>query len=264
MDSSQRDPRVLWSFWLAAGLAATGAIATLLLTAGGTDRIAAAVIPFGVAAMAMAVNALTYQRGKPLATSLYFLAGIALVYGMLSMVAVPLRLAVIGTCPPDPAACPAGFERPFTTGEGSAFTIGIAMGTLAILVGFFGLLMLYRIRTQPATPPPVRRDAPWVPPPAGPSTAEATKPQSEPEVPSAAAPAPQVTPPESAPPETGPAGPVAPPKPPRKPRAKRTPKPQPELAALAEPLELPAPDEPLELPSHSSSTEPIPDPPSST
>ena len=42
-------------------------------------------------------------RGRSLAATLYFVAGLAIVYGILAMVAVPLRLAVVGTCPPAPA-----------------------------------------------------------------------------------------------------------------------------------------------------------------
>jgi hypothetical protein len=262
---SQREPRVLWSFWVACGLAVTGGILPLLLTAGGTNRLAGAAIPFGIAAMAMAAAALLYQRGRPLATSLYFVAGIALVYGMLSIIAVPLRLAVLGTCDPALGACTAGFERPLTGGEESGLAIGIAMGTLAILVGFFGLLMLFRIRPQIATPPPVRRDAaPWVPPPAAPSTPQAATQEPEPEVLPATAPLSQPTSPEAAPVDTAAANPVPPPKPTRKPRAKRAPKPPPELPPPAEPLELPAPVESLELPPHSSSTEPGSDPPSTS
>ena len=143
---------MLWSFWVACGLAVTGAILPLLLAIGGTNRISAAAIPFGVAAMALAAAALLYDRGRPLATALYFIAGLALVYGMLTMIALPLRLAVIGTCDPAPAICSAGFEQPMSPGENSGLAIGVAMGTLAILVGFFGLLMLFRIRPHTAAP----------------------------------------------------------------------------------------------------------------
>jgi hypothetical protein len=176
MDSiSDRQPRVLWAFWVAAGLAATGGIAPLVLTAGGTNRIAGVAIPFAIAAIAFAVDALSYQRGRPIATILYFVAGMALVYGMLSMFSVPLRLAVIGTCDPLPAACPAGLERPLSTGETSGFGFAIAMGTLAIFVGFFALLMLFRRRQPAATPPPVRRESPAFVP----AAATATAPVSE-------------------------------------------------------------------------------------
>src|SRR6476646_9735869 len=161
---SRGEPRVVWSFWIACGLAVTGAILPLLLGAGGTNRIAGAAIPFGVAAMALAAAALLYRQGRPLATALYFVAGMALVYGMLTMIAVPLRLAVIGTCDPAPAICLPGFERPMTSGEDTGLAVGVAMGTLAILVGFFGLLMLFRIRPEAAAPPPTRVVKPWVPP----------------------------------------------------------------------------------------------------
>jgi hypothetical protein len=252
MDStSPKEARVLWSFWLACGLAITGGIAPLLLAAGGTNRVAVALIPFGVAAAAFAVDALIFDRGRPIATSLYFVASIALVYGMLSMIAVPLRVAVLGTCPPAPTLCPAGFEQPMTSGENSGLAIGIAMGTLAILAGFFGLLMLFRIRPQAYAPvPPVRRDAAMTPVPA----AVPVEPSKEPE-PVVAAPAAE---PEPAHLEPA-AAPVVEPSPPRaarKPRAPRTPK----LRAVPPPseerLELPPPEEVLELPASGTPDEP--------
>lgn len=246
---------MLWSFWIACGLAITGGILPLLLAAGGTNRIAGAAIPLGVAAVAFAAAALLYPQGRPLATALYFVAGMALVYGMLLMIAVPLRLAVIGTCDPVPALCPSGFERPMSGGEDSGLAIGVAMGTLAILVGFFGLLMLYRIRPKVATPPPMRREKPWEPPAASP--APPATPEVEPRAVAAAAPplesptpTSEVTPADSA---------AATPKSPRKPRAKRTPEPPAELTAPAEPLELEAPEELLELPAPSASSDEKPE-----
>ncbi|HEY8796721.1 MAG TPA: hypothetical protein VIO85_02545 [Candidatus Dormibacteraeota bacterium] len=244
---SQREPRVLWSFWIACGLAVSGAILPLVLAAGGTNRIGGAAIPFGVAAMALAAAALLYQQGRPLATALYFIAGMALVYGMLTMIAVPLRLAVIGTCDPAPAICPSGFERPMSGGEDSGLAIGVAMGTLAILVGFFGLLMLFRLRPQTATPPPMRIEKPWVPP-AAETPAPAT---AEPEPTAAAVSAPSSESPAPTPEVAAGDGVAAPSKPARKPRAKPAPKPPAELAAPEERLELPAPEEPLELPAPS-------------
>jgi hypothetical protein len=241
---SRGEPRVVWSFWIACGLAVTGGILPLLLGTGGTNRIGGAAIPFGVAAMALAAAALLYKQGRPLATALYFVAGMALVYGMLTMIAVPLRLAVIGTCDPAPAFCPAGFERPMTGGEDSGLAIGVAMGTLAILVGFFGLLMLFRIRPQAATPPPTRIEKPWTPPPAEPEAPASAQP--EPAAAGVAAPTAEAPP--AAQEVAADAGTAPPPKPARKPRAKRAPKPPPELAAPEERLELPAPEEPLELP----------------
>jgi hypothetical protein len=269
MDSnSTRESRVLWSFWIACGLSVTGGIAPLLLAAGGPNRIAGVVIPFGVAAVAMGVNALMFHQGRPLATGLYFIGSIALVYGMLSMIAVPLRLAVLGTCSTAAGlVCPPGSELPLSTGENSGLAIGIAMGTIAILVGFFGLLMLFRIKPQIATPPPTRRQGETPPPtrremetrvvapPPGPVAAASIPPSAaDPEAIAPAAPEPE---PAFAAPSPNPAVPAPdpPPKPVRKPRAKRVPKPQAELPAPEAPLELSAPEELLELPASSSPDE---------
>lgn len=241
---------MLWSFWIACGLAVTGAILPLLLAAGGTNRIAGAALPFGAAAIAFAADALLYSQGRPLATGLYFIAGLALVYGMLSMIAVPLRLAVIGTCDPAPAVCAAGFEPPMSGGENSGLAIGVAMGTIAILVGFFGLLMLYRIRPGAATAPPTRIAKPWVPPAEATPAPAVAEPQAAPAVGAVpAAETPVVAAGDSA---------AAASKPARKPRARRAPKPQAELAAPEEPLELAAPEEPLELPAPEAKADPDP------
>jgi hypothetical protein len=279
---SERNPLVLWSFWLACGLALTGGIAPLLLAAGGPDRIGGAIIPFTVGAGAMGANALLYQRGRPLAAALYFLAGIALVYGMLAMFTVPLRLAVLGTCPALPAVCPAGLEREFSSGESTGFTVGVFMGVLSILAGFFGLLMLYRRRPKAAAQPMWTSPAPEAETSAAQAeVAPAAATESAPEAVAAASPdtaaeespAPMVperqpvffTPPPTPPglrrtsPPSGEdptaEGPASPPKAVRKPRAKRAPKP---------PLELPPPESHLELPASSSPAEEGSDTPSST
>jgi hypothetical protein len=161
-DLLEKDARVLWSFWLACALAVTGGLAPLVLASGGPNRLAGAIIPYLVAAGASAANALMWRRGKSLATALYFVAGVAIVYGMLLMFAVPLRLAVTGTCPDPPAVCPAGLERGFSTGETTGFTLAVLMGVLSILAGFFGLMMLYRRKPkwQPTSPPPMERVIP--------------------------------------------------------------------------------------------------------
>src|SRR5450759_2277590 len=167
MDSTpQREPRVLWSFWLACGLAATGAIVPLVLAAGDAGRISGVAIPFGVATIAMAANALTYPRGRSLATALYVVAWIAVVYGILRMIAVLLQLVLIGTCPTSESCAP-GFAHPFSSGESAGIIVGILTGALALQVGFFGLRALYRRPRQQqafasasATAPPVRVVAP--------------------------------------------------------------------------------------------------------
>ena len=155
--------RGLWAFWVATALAVAGVVAPVLL-GGGSGRLNASVIPFGVAAIAFAACSLTYHRGRPLATLLYFLGSLAIVYGILSALAVPLRIAMLGACPADSGPCLPGLERPITTEESTALGVVIGIGIVAVLTGFFGLRTLYhRYRRQaipPAAPPPVRRIAP--------------------------------------------------------------------------------------------------------
>lgn len=156
---SGRDLRALWAFWIACGLAVVGAVAPFLL-GGGSNRITGVVFPFALAAVAFGACALLYLQGRPIATALYFMASLAIVYGILSMLAVPLRVAVLGTCP-GPGPCALGLERPMTTGETTALGFSVGMGIVAILTGFLGLLTLYhRHRLLPPPTPPARRIAP--------------------------------------------------------------------------------------------------------
>ena len=164
----------MWAFWIACGLAAVGGAAPFLL-GGGANRISGVVFPFGLAAVALGACALLYQQGKPVATALYFVASLAIVYGILYMIAVPLRLAVVGTCPPDPASCLLGYERPLTGGESTSLGFSAGMGIVAVLTGFFGLTVLYHHHpvVPPATPPP-RRIAPVA---KNPTPEDATQPE---------------------------------------------------------------------------------------
>jgi hypothetical protein len=236
MDPAQpRESRVLWSFWLACGLAATGAIAQLLLTAGGSSPISGGAIPFGFAALAMAANALAYPAGKSFATSLYVLAWLAIVYGVLRMVAIPLQQVVVGTCPVS-EGCSAGFAAPFSGGEGLGIGVGIVTGALALQAGLFGLRILYRGPRKRS--PAARETATALPPPVV-DPAVARPPETAPSSPDTAA----------APPVEVAAASKAP-TPVRKPRTKRPPKPAAELPPPTEPAELPPHVEPAELPPH--------------
>jgi hypothetical protein len=250
MDSAPRpEPRVLWLFWVASGLAATGALAPLLLTPGDISYRLGVAIPFAVAAVAMAAIGVAYPRGRSVATALYILAWIAIVYGILRMIAVPLQQAVVGACSGSGSECGPGLARPFGGGEGVAIGVGIITGALSLQLAFLGLRALFRRpRKQKdaagfANPPPTRilapvkstlTPAPVEEMPVAASAAIATEPTSEP-------------------------APVAPPV--RKPRTRRKAKPavepvapegQAELPAHTEPAELPAHSDPAELPPHSS------------
>jgi hypothetical protein len=253
-----RDQRVLWAFWIAAVLAAIGAVAPLSFSIGAHSRLQGVIVPFGIAAVALGVNAVMYHQGRSLAATLYFVAGLAIVYGILAMVAVPLRLAVVGTCPPAPAKCPLGFEPPMTSAENSGLALASFCGVLAIFVGFYGLLMLYRrlgVRPRrgllwPAKPPAQPAPAAEVaPPPAAPAPAApvaVTPVVMAPVVtaPAEAAPA-EPTPVVEAPAPTAPAAST----PPRAARSRTRPRAKAIPRMAEEPKELEAPDELKELPS---------------
>jgi hypothetical protein len=252
-----RDQRVLWAFWIAAALAAIGAVAPLSFSIGSHNRLQGVIVPFGIAAVALGINAVMYHQGRSLAATLYFVAGLAIVYGILAMVAVPLRLAVIGTCPPEPAKCPLGFEPPMTSAENNGLALASFCGVLAIFIGFYGLLMLYRrlgVRPRrgllwpakpPAQPAPAAEVAAAPAPPAPVAPVVAT-----PVVEAPAATAPAEAAPAEAPPVAEAPTPAAPAA--ASPRAARTrarppAKARPRIIA-SEPKELEAPDEPKELP----------------
>ncbi len=131
-------------------MVAVGGLAPVVLAAGESERVAGVIIPYAVATVALGALAVTFQRGRTLAAGLYFVAGLAIVYGMLLLVALPLRLAVVGACPRAPAHCAAGLERQLSSGESNAITVAIVLGMLAILSGFFGLLIVFRRPKAPS------------------------------------------------------------------------------------------------------------------
>jgi len=214
--ASPSEQRVPLAFWFACGLSAVAGVVPIVF-GGGSNRIGGVLIPFAVAAILLAACALLHSQGRPITTLLYFLASLAIVYGMLAILTLPLRLAVIGTCPPVPAACTSGLERPMTSGESTALGLTIGLGIVAILTGFFALVSLYRrvAPPPPASIPPVRRIAPVTQR----TSTETVAPETA---------APPLAPPAEAEPETAPE--------------------TPELPAPVEALELAAPVEPLELP----------------
>jgi hypothetical protein len=239
--------RVVLAFWLACGLAAVGGVVPLLLT-GTSGRVNGVIVPFGLAAIALAACAALYGQGRTFTSLIYFVAGLAIVFGILSLLAVPVRLSLVGTCPPSPAQCPVGFERPMTGAETLSLQFAIGMGIAAVLVGFFGLVALYR-HLDAARPelPPMRRippvrdsraaaSAPVAAPEPTPTAAELPAPEPELELPAPEpqlelpapkaepelpAPEPELTP-HVEPPEAGDAGPAPAPKP--RPKRKRTPR----------------------------------------
>jgi hypothetical protein len=179
----------------------------------------------------MAANAMTYPRGKSVATALYVLAWVAVVYGILRMIAVPLQML--------------GFALPFTGSESAAIAVGLITGALSLQVGLYGLRALYKgpgkqqaARVEPVDPPPAMVAAVPAAAPSRPANVE------EPGAAGQAATQPPAA-------DTAAAAPA--PQPARKPRTRR-PKPPAELPPPSEQAELPAHPEPVELPPHSSTT----------
>jgi hypothetical protein len=149
---------------------------------GGSSRVDFVIVPFWVGAIALAASGLFAPQGRTFTGILYFIAGLAIVYGLLSMFSFPLKLAVLGTCPAPPAACTNGLPRPLTDGENTGIGVAAALGIAALLLGFYGLMTLYRHPAPEPVTPPVRRIPPMAAPkPAAPPSK--ADPEPEPELP---------------------------------------------------------------------------------
>jgi hypothetical protein len=166
-----RERLLSWLFWSACGLAVVGGLAAVVLPRGGENRIGEVALPFGLAAAALAALALGWRLlDRWLVLILYAVAALALTYGLMMVASVPLRLAVLGTCPSAPRACPVGFEQPMTGGENLALQFAIALGVVALLVAVAALEVQFQPRLRifgrspqvdvaPAPPPVMRPSA---------------------------------------------------------------------------------------------------------
>ncbi len=166
------------AFWAAAGMAAVGGIGPLIAAAGHTNRLAGIVVPFLAAAGANAALALLYRRGRSFTALVYFIGGLAIAYGLLLVLAIPLRIAVEGSCPAAPQRCAAGQELQLSSVESLGLSIAVAFGVLALLTGFFGLLALYRHKPGATHGPavwPAQEPAGWKKPAVAEEKAEGAK-----------------------------------------------------------------------------------------
>lgn len=162
VDSSSGKTRTPWGFWIGCALAVAGGITPLLL-AGPSGRVTGVIYPFWFGALAMAACALLQHRGRFIATVLYMVAALAIVYGILAMFAVMIQMTVLTPCPAAPEPCQLGFASPLTSGESTGLNLALALGMLAVGFGFAGIVANYRLhrsQTVQSTPPPVRRLAP--------------------------------------------------------------------------------------------------------
>ena len=248
-----KEPKLIWSFWAAAAFVALGG-AIPFLVGGSSSRIATVFIPFAIAALAFAACALVHEQGRVITSVLYLLAGLAIVYGFLTMFALPLQLAVLGTCPVAPQPCPSGLQHALTVSENTGIGAAAAFGIAALFIGFFGLVVVYRRSApSPAATPPVRNIPPVAPRAAPVEPAAVDAPKTE----SSSAPA-EDAPLESKPEPAARAGAEGLPEPPAgpevkaavaespRPRPKRKPRPK----VIAEVKELPEPKPEPELPAH--------------
>lgn len=173
--------RWIWSFWGAAALAALGGLMPIVF-AGPSGRLSGVAVPFWVAAVAFVGCALVHGQGRTTTSIVYFVAGLAVIFGLLAMFSLPLRLAVLGTCPALPTPCTSGLPRPLTDAENTGMGAAAALAILAVFVGFFGLTVLYRKTTAPPAMPRERRIPPVAPRPTPveqktPETREAEEPK---------------------------------------------------------------------------------------
>ena len=114
---------------------------------------------------------------------------------LLLVLAIPLRIAVEGSCPPAPQRCAAGQELQLSSVELLGLSIAVAFGAAALLTGFFGLLALYRHKPGAAKGPavwPSQEPSGW----RKPANAEAKPEEAKPDEPKADEPKPEEPEPE--------------------------------------------------------------------
>lgn len=157
-----REQRLIWSLYLAAGIIFVGGLLPLFF--GGTSsRVSSVVVPFTIGAIGLAACALLHDQNRTTVAIVYFVAGLAIVYGLLSMFALPIRLAALGSCPVAPYPCTSGLPRALSDGENTGIGSAAAFALVGLFVGFFGLFTLYRRPIPPPFTPPVRSIPPVQP-----------------------------------------------------------------------------------------------------
>jgi hypothetical protein len=125
-------------------MSAAAGVITLVAPAGGINRLAQIALPFAVSAAAQAVNALTLRRSGWWSALLYVAAALALFYGVVLALSVPIRLTIEGSCQPAPAPCPLGFDLPFTARENVALYAAVIFSVLSLLTTFVAAELQFR------------------------------------------------------------------------------------------------------------------------
>lgn len=140
---------MVYLLWGACALSVVAAFAVILFPlGGGLNRIYGVAAAFAIAAGAAAALALAAGIDRVLSLVLYGVTALALTYGLMSLASLPLRLAVIGTCPSAPLGCPVGFEPPMTGGETLGVEAGVALAILALLAALAAMELRYQPRLR--------------------------------------------------------------------------------------------------------------------
>jgi hypothetical protein len=137
-----------WCLLAGCVLSAAGAVIVLVAPGGGTNRIAGVALPFALSAVAQVANVVTRRRSGWLSGLLYAVAVLAILYGVILAVSVPLRLAIEGPCQPAPAPCPLGFDLPIRAGENIAVYAAVVSGALSMVITFVALELQFRPRRR--------------------------------------------------------------------------------------------------------------------
>lgn len=148
-----------WCTWLACAVAALAALLVVIVPLGGTNRGLGVALVFAIAAVALAGNGLLWQRSFWAGVALFAVGGLALAYGIILALSVPLRLAVEGTCPLSVPNCPLGYEHPLTGAEGVVVYTSTILGALALVFVFAAVEVRHVRRGRPRSDqsgPPAR------------------------------------------------------------------------------------------------------------
>jgi hypothetical protein len=135
-----------WCLLVGCVLTAAAGVIVLVAPAGGANRVSGVALPFAVSAVAQLVNVLTRRRSAWLSGLLYAVAVLAILYGVILAVSVPLRLTIEGPCQPAPASCPLGFDLPIRAGETIAVYAAVVCGLLSMVVDFVAVELQFRPR----------------------------------------------------------------------------------------------------------------------
>jgi hypothetical protein len=144
--SPNRLSAVDWCLLVGCVLTAAGGVIVLAAPAGGANRVSGVALPFAVGAVAQLANVLTRRRSGWWSGLLYAVAVLAILYGVILAVSLPLRLTIEGPCQPAPAPCPLGFDLPIRAGETIAVYAAVVCGLLSMVVDFVAVELQFRPR----------------------------------------------------------------------------------------------------------------------